>query len=220
MRLLAVASENNGMIPPVDDLKHILNTRLDHLSSALKSLVSAGLINPLEGGYEPHNWGKHQYKSDTSADRVAKHRAKCNVTVTPPDTDTDTETDTEQKDTPIAPLEGAVGTGDLEAAKPKKKSKPKLPPTELELEFDQFWAAYPNRPNNPSHKARQSFDKARNEGVEFEAIMVGARAYRAYCIRRNDPNFVAQAVTWLNQKRWADDYSPVRSPTMMGRNFV
>lgn len=45
------------------------------------------------------NWDKRQYVSDSSRDRVAKHRAlhksvtgkDSNVTVTPPDTDTDTE---------------------------------------------------------------------------------------------------------------------------------
>lgn len=47
----------------------------------------------------PTAWDKRQYVSDSSAERVARHRAKkkaaskqvCNVTVTPPDTDTDTD---------------------------------------------------------------------------------------------------------------------------------
>ena len=47
------------------------------------------------------NWDKRQFVSDSSAERVARHREKkksaCNVTVTPPDTDTDTDTDTENK---------------------------------------------------------------------------------------------------------------------------
>jgi hypothetical protein len=62
-------------------------------------LVDEGLIC---GNWIPVAWDKRQYKSDTSAERVARHRAKqkqslsgvkrpCNVTVTPPDTDTDTE---------------------------------------------------------------------------------------------------------------------------------
>jgi hypothetical protein len=45
------------------------------------------------------NWDKRQYTSDSSAERVARHREKarnahvtaCNVTVTPPDTESDTE---------------------------------------------------------------------------------------------------------------------------------
>lgn len=54
---------------------------------------------------KPSAWDKRQFASDSSAERVAKHRAKkakqekrpCNVTVTPPDTETETDTDTEEK---------------------------------------------------------------------------------------------------------------------------
>jgi hypothetical protein len=98
VKLLAVASENDGKIPPIDDLKLMLNTRLDHLSSRLDGLIRGGLIDALADGYTPHNWKKFQYKSDTSNERVAKHRAKSNVTVTPPDTDTDTDTESDKKD--------------------------------------------------------------------------------------------------------------------------
>ena len=60
--LLAVASENDGRIPPAEDLKHLLNRRLDHLLSAVDRLISGGLIDPVEGGYEPHDWRDLQYK--------------------------------------------------------------------------------------------------------------------------------------------------------------
>jgi hypothetical protein len=93
VRLLAVASENDGIIPPVNDLKLVLSMRLDHLLTGLKGLISGGLIDALDDGYQPHNWAKFQYKSDTSSERVAKHRAKCNVTETPPETEADTETE-------------------------------------------------------------------------------------------------------------------------------
>ncbi len=93
VELLSVASENDGAIPCLDDLRYMLNRRLDHLSTGVDQLISMGLIDCLEAGYEPHNWNKFQYKSDTSTERVAKHRAKRNVTVTPPDTEADTETD-------------------------------------------------------------------------------------------------------------------------------
>jgi hypothetical protein len=93
VELLAVASENDGLLPCLDDLRYMLNRRLDHLSTGVEQLISMGLIDRLTDGYEPHNWSKFQYKSDTSNQRVARHRAKRNVTVTPPDTDTDTDTD-------------------------------------------------------------------------------------------------------------------------------
>lgn len=91
VRLLAVASENDGKIDGLDNLKHVLSMRLDHLSSSVDRLIKGGLIDVLEGGYEPHNWKKFQYKSDTSTKRVTAHRSKRNVSVTPPDTETETE---------------------------------------------------------------------------------------------------------------------------------
>lgn len=91
VELLALAAENDGSIPPLDDLKHMLKRRLDHLSTGVERLISIGLIDALADGYAPHNWTKRQYKSDVSTDRVRKYREKRNVSETPPDTETDTE---------------------------------------------------------------------------------------------------------------------------------
>lgn len=91
VELLSVASENDGHIPPADDLKHMLKRRLDHLLRGLDDLIRASLIDPLDHGYEPHGWKKRQYKSDVSTDRVRKYRGKGNVSETAPDTETETE---------------------------------------------------------------------------------------------------------------------------------
>ena len=91
MNLLSIASDNDGALPCDEDLKLVLGIRLDHLKGGLERLIRGGLIDALEGGYEPHNWNKFQYKSDTSNERVKKYREKCNVTVTAPDTEADTE---------------------------------------------------------------------------------------------------------------------------------
>lgn len=96
VNLLSVAAENDGVIPPAEDVKHILKVRLDHAYRALNALITAGLIDALDGHYVPHNWKQRQYKSDTSTARVKKHREKRNVSETAPDTETDTET--EKKD--------------------------------------------------------------------------------------------------------------------------
>jgi hypothetical protein len=93
VELLAVAAENDGAIPCLDDLKHLLKRRLDHLSTGVERLISMGLIDALDDGYEPHHWAKFQYRSDVSTDRVHKHRAKRNVSETPPETDTEADTD-------------------------------------------------------------------------------------------------------------------------------
>lgn len=97
--LLSVAAENEGLIPPLETLKRLLKARLDHLSAGVERLLDSGLIDRKDAGYAPHNWNERQYKSDTSTDRVRKHREKRNVSravsETAPDTDTDTDTDTE-----------------------------------------------------------------------------------------------------------------------------
>lgn len=97
-QLLCIASERGGEIPPAEDLKNLLNRRLDHLSSALKRLVKGALIDPLGEGFTPRNWTERQYKSDTSAERTRKWRAGRDVTVTVPVTPPDTETETEKKE--------------------------------------------------------------------------------------------------------------------------
>ncbi len=110
--LMSVAAENDGHIPPLESLKHVLKRRLDHLSRGLKDLLRAGLMDALEDGYEPHNWAKRQYKSDTSTDRVHKYREKRNVSETPPETETETETEE------IEP-NGSCASHDAPALKPE-----------------------------------------------------------------------------------------------------
>lgn len=96
-QLLCIAAENDGTIPPLEDLKHLLRMRLDHCSALLKRFQTGGLLDGLEGGYAPHNWSERQFKSDTSTDRVRKYRQSRNVSgnvpVTPPDTESDTDTE-------------------------------------------------------------------------------------------------------------------------------
>lgn len=91
VQLMCVAAENNGRIPSAADLKFMLNRRLDHLLKGLDDLIRASLIDPLGDGYEPHSWNERQYKSDTSTDRVRKHREKRNVSETPPETEAETD---------------------------------------------------------------------------------------------------------------------------------
>ena len=89
-------------------------------------LIEKGLLTE---DNQPTAWDKRQYKSDSSAARVAAHRERkkqqCNVTVTKSnalDTDTDTDTDTD--------------------IKKKDKKKPKTifhPPSEID---PVLWARY------------------------------------------------------------------------------
>ncbi len=73
--------------------------------------------------------------------------------------------------------------------------------------FDGFWRIYPSRRphSNPKKPAREKFEAALKRGVPASDIIRGAENYAVYVERETaDPRFIAQAVTWLNQERWAE----------------
>lgn len=75
-----------------------------------------------------------------------------------------------------------------------------------QAEFDEFWAAYPKRtPHaNPKHPASLKYLNARQKlKVPREVLLTAAKAYAA-SVAGKDPEMIAQAVTWLNQRRWED----------------
>ena len=75
VNLLCVASRNDGAFPAVDDLAFMLRQSSDSLSDSLSELMRLGLIDESEQGLTPHNWTERQYQSDSSAERMRKHRA-------------------------------------------------------------------------------------------------------------------------------------------------
>lgn len=75
-----------------EEVTFLLRISNDQWQATKASFIAKGFINEAN---EIANWDKRQFISDSSAERVARHREKkkqeCNVTVTPPDTDTDTD---------------------------------------------------------------------------------------------------------------------------------
>lgn len=75
VNLLCVASRNNGALPAIDDLAFMLRQSSDTVSDMMSELMRVGLIDESEQGLTPHNWSERQYQSDSSAERMRKHRA-------------------------------------------------------------------------------------------------------------------------------------------------
>ncbi len=72
-------------------------------------------------------------------------------------------------------------------------------------QFEVFWRTFPSRRphSNPKKTACAKFKAAVKRGVAAADIIRGAENFAAYVEREGtDPNFVPQAVTWLNQDRW------------------
>ena len=87
----------------------------------------------------------------------------------------------------------------------------------VEKLFETFWQKYPSRRphSNPKKPALKKFTAAVKQGASAEAIIVGAENYSRHAARQiDDPKFIAQAQTWLNQERWTEyqnDPGPARS---------
>lgn len=108
--LLCLRCSNGDVTLHDDEVAFQLRISNEDWSSTKSVLSAKGLIG--EDGL-PSAWDRRQYRSDSSAERVRRHRENkkqaCNVTVTAPDTDTDTDTEVNQKQT-VAPDGAQVAT--------------------------------------------------------------------------------------------------------------
>ena len=88
-------------------------------------------------------------------------------------------------------------------------SEPITEPILVDEGFEEFWQAYPKRsPHpNPKHPAKLKYVNARKvHNVSHETLMTAVKAYAA-SVAKKDREMIAQAQTWLNQRRWEDDYT-------------
>ena len=83
----------------------------------------------------------------------------------------------------------------------------------MEKDFDEFWQVKPKRKgSNPKDQARIKFIRAVASGIDPQKIVGAARAWaKDECANGKDGSeYVAMAVTWLNQKRY-QDYEPINA---------
>ena len=82
--------------------------------------------------------------------------------------------------------------------------------TSNEEAFEVFWAAYPRRVGKGA--AKTEFMKALKR-ASFETIMDGLLAQIPANLKRDDPQFIPHARTWLHQSRWDDDIEQPKQRT-------
>jgi hypothetical protein len=79
VNLLCLASRNDGVLPPLEDIAFSLRVDEGVAEHWLDELSKKGLIDEVEGETRPHNWDKRQFKSDndpTAAERKRKQRLR------------------------------------------------------------------------------------------------------------------------------------------------
>ena len=109
VNLLCLAKEYDGALPPVEDVAFRLRLSKRKVETLLKSLRFNGLVD----GDRMHDWDEMQYPSDSSTERVKRHRERkedvssnvsSNVPVTPQSRvekrRVETETEQSREETP------------------------------------------------------------------------------------------------------------------------
>jgi hypothetical protein len=80
--LLALAGDHdNGILPSIPAMACELRHSHERMSDIIAQFIDAGLVDIVSRYGEvltlqPHNWTGRQYQSDTSTDRVRKHRSE------------------------------------------------------------------------------------------------------------------------------------------------
>lgn len=176
------------------------------LSVTIAAMVEGGCsaeqIAAVVYAHEAQDEARREAKREANATRQRAKRERDRVTTVTRDSALQRVTACDTPPPDVSPKDNISNPLPNPPHTPRRKGAER----EFSAEFDEFWSAYPRRPNNPKDPARKRFDAIRSQGVGFSEIIAGTRAYAA-SVSGNDPRYTAQAVTWLNQRRWQDDYS-------------
>lgn len=189
--LLCLRCSNGDVTLQDEEVAFQLRISSDEWSQTKAVFVAKNLI-------DKHNrvlaWERRQFISDSSVERVRKHREKVkherNVTVTPPDTEQN-RTDAEQ-----SREKNSIAT-DVALPVATKKSV-----AVSDESFDRFWVAYDYKLGR--HKALKAWQSINPDAELAEKIIAAAMTYN-----RSNPTrtYYKHATTWLNGKHWEDDPS-------------
>jgi hypothetical protein len=115
INLLCLAKDGDGVIPNVNEIAFQLRCGLPAATRWTEELVNDyGLLDRNDDGtFQPHNWEKHQYKSDNVTKRVQAFRERQrNVSETHPEYRVQsTESETEQRQTKTVSPSPKNGSG-------------------------------------------------------------------------------------------------------------
>ena len=75
VNLLCLASRNDGVLPPVEDIAFALRMSQDVTVTVTAELVTRGLLDQGDS-LSPHNWAERQFRSDTPESAAERKRAQ------------------------------------------------------------------------------------------------------------------------------------------------
>ena len=71
-------------------------------------------------------------------------------------------------------------------------------------EFDYLWSIYPKKQGKQN--AFKAYEKARRDGVAYEDVEQGIKAYAEY-VKGKDAQYIKMGSTFFSQRAWQDDWS-------------
>lgn len=184
-----------------DELAFALRITPDELARTKEVFARKGFLGS-DG--KIRNWNKRQYQSDSSTERVRKHRDRQRngdetLQKRPQTQITDTDTDSEKT---------------LTAARVSRGTDDEW--------FLDFKLAYPNRSGDQGWKAARKAANARmSEGRSPEDFIAGAKRYAAYCEAKGDVGtpYVKKASTFLGSENlFLEAWTPPPSKSDVRQN--
>lgn len=181
----------NDTIPYNDEmLATIFRRPLNTVRMALDVFEQFGMIDIINNTIAIPKWEKHQNIEgmdkirQQTRDRVARFRER-------------------EK---LKQIEGDVTESNVTVTQ-QNKNKKKKEDKDKEIylsEFDKLWALYPKKQGKQS--ALKAYEKARKDGVSYEEVENGIRAYIEY-VKGKDPQYIKMGSSFFNQRAWQDDWS-------------
>ena len=177
MMLLCLRCGNGDVTLHETEVAFQLRISDEEWSQTKAILLSKNLI---DNDNKPTAWDKRQYASDSSAERVAKHRNakkhECNGDVT---------------------LQKRQVEAEAEAEKPISAEK-----SALIAGFDEFWLSYPKKVGKGA--AEKAWGKAKVNGHLSEVLKSIESQKRSDQWTRDGGQYIPNPATWINQRRWED----------------
>lgn len=225
VNLLCLANEadERGTLPTLDDIAFRLRLDDQKTADALRGLCRAGLLDgDADDGYSIHAWDKRQPDSDSSTERVRRHRAKKQQETAPATGGNSSETLPKRSSNALdknridqtREEERRVDTGDAPpaAASVRPAPKPAILSRKQQERFDRWYPTYPNKQHRPD--AERVFAKLDPDDDLTDRLIADTTARQQG--RKWAEGYIEEPARYLRQRVWEDDIEPVR----LGANLV
>jgi hypothetical protein len=202
-------ADDDGILPTVADCAWKMRAEEAKVSQLIDDLISRGLFDrDADGAVRAHDWAEHQFKSDSSTDRVKRHREnkkQQDGTVTGNVTESEQTAGKERQRNVSPALQGTPPDTDTDSETERKKdARPRVAPPDPR--FLAFWNAYP-KPDGDSQTAAEiawgALAKA-DQLPDGDELVRAAERFAKDRAKASNPPFAPHAKTWLIDKRWRD----------------